>query len=249
MTAIPLWAWVAAGCVLGAMAGSFLATIVIRWPRGGSVMRGRSACDSCGRTLTAVELVPIFSGLIQRGRCRNCGARIASEHLAIELGAAVIGAVAFGVAPGLAGAGWAIFGWLLLTLAALDARHLWLPDPLTAPLAGLGLALGGITTGAWPADRLIGAVAGFASLWLIRAGYRTVRGREGLGLGDAKLLGGIGAWLGWQALPFVLLAASTIGLIAVALAGGVARDRPLPFGAALAAGAVPGWLAWQLSGP
>lgn len=245
---MPGWAWALGGAVLGAIIGSFLATIVVRWPRGESVLRGRSHCDGCERTLTALELVPILSALLQRGRCRTCGAAIDRDHLAVEIGAAAIGAAAFGFAPGLAGAGWAVFGWLLLTLAALDVKHLWLPDRLTAPLAGLGLAFGGITTGAWPVDRLIGAVAGFGSLWLIGAAYRRVRGRDGLGLGDAKLLGAIGAWLGWLALPFVLLAASVIGLIAAALSGGLARDRAVPFGAALAAGAVPGWLALRLLG-
>ena len=242
----PAWVWALGGGALGAIIGSFLATIVVRWPRGESVLRGRSHCDGCGRTLTASELVPIASALVQRGRCRSCGTTIDRDHLAVELAATAIGAAALGLAPGLAGAGWAVFGWLLLTLAALDMRHMWLPDRLTAPLAGLGLACGGVTTGAWPVDRVIGAIAGFAPLWLIGEVYRRVRGRDGLGLGDAKLLGAIGAWLGWLALPFVLLAASLIGLIAAALAGNLKGDRAVPFGAALAAGAVPGWIAVQL---
>lgn len=241
-----VWVWAVGGLVLGAIIGSFLATIVVRWPRGESAVAGRSHCDGCGRTLTAIELVPILSALVQRGRCRTCGAAIDRDHLAIELAAAAIGAASFGLAPGLAGVGWAVFGWLLLTLAALDVRHFWLPDRLTAPLAGLGLAFGGVTAGTWPIDRLIGAIVGFGCLWAIGAAYRRLRGREGLGLGDAKLLGAIGAWLGWLALPFVLLAGSVIGLIAAALSGGMARDRPIPFGAALAAGAIPGWLALRV---
>ena len=106
----PAWAWAGAGFVLGAIIGSFLATIVVRWPRGESVLRGRSHCDGCGRTLTALELVPIVSALLQRGKCRTCGAAIERDHLTVELAAAAIGATAFGVAPGLAGAGWAVFG-------------------------------------------------------------------------------------------------------------------------------------------
>lgn len=243
-----LWAWALGGFVLGAIAGSFLATIVVRWPRGETVVRGRSRCDGCGRTLTGFELVPLLSGLVQRGKCRSCGGAIDRDHLTIELAAAAIGAAAFGFSPGLAGAGWALFGWLLLALAALDLRHFWLPDRLTAPLAGLGLALGGVTSGAWPLDRLVGALAGFISLWVTGAAYRRLRGRDGLGLGDAKLLGGIGAWLGWQALPFVLLAGSLIGLIAAAVSGELTRDRHVPFGAALAAGALPGWVALRLLG-
>lgn len=242
----PGWAWATGGLVLGAIAGSFLATIVVRWPRGESVLSGRSRCDGCGRTLTAVELVPVVSALLQRGRCRTCGVAIDRDHFLIEGGGAVIGAAAFGFAPGLAGAGWALLGWLLLTLAVLDVRYLWLPDRLTAPLAALGLALGGVTTGASPLDRVVGAVTGFVSLWAIGAAYRRLRGREGLGLGDAKLLGAIGAWPGWPALPFVLLAGSLIGLVAAALSGGLARDRVVPFGAALAAGALPGWIVLRL---
>lgn len=240
------WAWASAGFVLGAIVGSFLATIVVRWPQGRSVSHGRSLCDGCGRTLTIAELIPLLSAVVQRGRCRACGAPIRRDHQAIELGAALAGAAALGLAPGWAGLAWAVFAWLLLTLAALDLGHFWLPDRLTAPLAGLGLALGGVAAGTPPADRLIGAAAGFMALWLIRAGYRATRGREGLGLGDAKLLGGIGAWLGWQALPFVVLAGAMLGLFAAALsgglAGGLARDRAVPFGAALAAGTLPGWL-------
>ena len=88
----------------------------------------------------------------------------------------------------------------------------------------------------------IGGVAGFGSLWLVAAAYRSLRGRIGLGGGDPKLLAAIGAWLGWTALPFVLVAASVIGLIAALIGGDVRRDRAVAFGAALAAGAVPGWL-------
>ncbi|MES2755711.1 MAG: prepilin peptidase [Pseudomonadota bacterium] len=241
-------AWAGGGFVLGAIAGSFLATLAVRWPTGRSVTSGRSACDGCGRTLTVWELLPLVSALLQRGRCRGCGAAIAPDHAAIEWGAAAIGGAAFGLMPGVAGAGWALFGWLLLTLAALDARHFWLPDRLTLTLGALGLLGGGLTTGISLADRAIGVVAGFAALWAIGRGYRWLRGREGLGGGDAKLLGAIGAWLGWQALPFVVLAASILGLLAAAFAGGLRSDRAVPFGTALAAGTLPGWIALRLLG-
>lgn len=235
-------AWGAAGSALGAIAGSFLATLVVRWPQG-RALGGRSACDGCGRGLRWWELVPLLSALAQRGRCRTCGTQIDPDHVAVEWGCAAIGATALGLAPGVAGAGWAVFGWLLLTLAALDARHFWLPDRLTLTLGAAGLLVGGLTTGMPLSDRAIGAAAGFGSLWAIGAAYRAVRARDGLGLGDAKLLGAVGAWLGWQALPFVLLCASLIGLIAAAIGGDLRRTRPVAFGAALAAGAVPGWLA------
>lgn len=242
---MPVWAWVAAGAVLGAIAGSFLATLVVRWPAG-RTLSGRSACDACARTLSWHELLPLVSGITQGQRCQNCGARIAADHAALEWGCAAIGAAALGLAPGIAGLGWALFVWLLLTLAALDARFLWLPDRLTLTLGAAGLLIGGLTTGVALLDRALGGAAGFGALWAISAGYRHLRGREGMGGGDPKLLGAIGAWLGWLPLPFVLLAASLLGLLAAALAGELKTGRPVAFGAALAAGALPGWLAFRL---
>lgn len=246
---VPVWGWMIGGFGLGAIAGSFLATLVMRWPQGRG-LDGRSACDQCGRTLRAWELVPLVSALVQVGRCRSCEVAISGDHAVVEWGCAIIGAAAFGLARDGGGTAWAVFGWILLTLAALDARHFWLPDRLTLPLGAIGLAAGGWASGAALGERIIGAVAGFFSLWAIGAAYRRLRGREGLGGGDAKLLGAIGAWLGWQALPFVLLAASLLGLLAAVIGGDLRGERPVAFGAALAAGAVPGWLAlrWLVAG-
>nr|WP_208404901.1 A24 family peptidase [Sphingobium vermicomposti] len=233
------------GGIAGAIAGSFLATLILRWPEGRSVVRARSACDGCGRVLSAIDLVPMLSALAQRGRCRTCGATIDPLHGRVEAGCAIIGALALGFAPGLVGAGWALFGWLLLVLAVLDWRHFWLPDALTLPLAFLGLTVGLWITDPLLTDRLIGAGAGYFSLLAVATGYRLMRGREGLGLGDAKLLGALGAWFGWQALPFILLAASSLGLMAVlaSLARGSAVDRQtrVPLGTCLAVAALPGW--------
>jgi leader peptidase (prepilin peptidase) / N-methyltransferase len=238
--------WAVALFVLGAIAGSFLANLAIRWSRGQSVMRGRSACDACGKTLGAGELIPLMSALIQRGRCRGCGATIDPRHWQIELGCALIGAAAgFAVAGPIALAG-AMFGWLLLTLAAIDVAEFWLPDALTATLAVAGLASG--LAGIVPdlTDRVIGGAVGFAALWLVAYAYRRLRGREGLGGGDPKLFGAIGLWLGWRMLPVVLLLASLVGLALVltAMLSGhkVARDTRLPFGALLAVAAYPAWL-------
>jgi leader peptidase (prepilin peptidase)/N-methyltransferase len=238
--------WALGGLVAGALAGSFLSTIVLRWPAGKSAMRGRSACDGCGRTLTAIELVPFVGALLSHGRCRTCRARIDPLHGRMEAACAAIGGVAIGLMPDIGGALWALLGWMLLTLAILDARHLWLPDALTLPLAFVGLTVGGIATDAAIADRVIGAVAGYGALALIAVAYRLARGREGLGLGDAKLLGALGGWFGWHALPFQLLTASALGLLAVggaALAGRkVAHDMRVPLGTFLCVAAVPGWL-------
>lgn len=243
---IPDGAWPVALGVLGAIMGSFLATLAIRWPQDRSVLRGRSACDACGRTLGVAELVPLMSAVASRGRCRTCGTRIDRRHSAIELGCAAAGVIAGLAAPGWQGVAGAAFGWLLLTLAAIDAAELWLPDPLVAVLA-----LGGLAGGSWwppaLADRLIGGALGFATLWAVAAGYRRLRGREGMGGGDSKLFGAIGLWLGWRLLPAVLVMAALVGL-GVALfqhlrGRAVAGDTALPFGAFLAVAAYPTWVA------
>lgn len=235
------------GGVAGAIAGSFLATLILRWPQGRGVARGRSACDGCGRVLGVIDLVPLLSALLQRGRCRSCGAPIDPLHGRVEAGCAIIGALALGFSPDLGGVGWALLGWLLLTLAVLDKRHFWLPDALTLTLAFLGLTIGLWATDVAMADRVIGAIAGYVALLAVAMGYRLTRGREGLGLGDAKLLGALGAWFGWQALPFILLLAASIGLLAVLAAMAMAMGRAVngamrvPLGTFLAAAAVPGW--------
>lgn len=233
------------GLVLGAVAGSFTATILLRWPAGRSV-GGRSACDGCGRRLGPAQLVPILSFLSVRGRCGACGARIDRRHLAMEAGSAMIGGLALWLQPNLVGVAGAVLGWWLLLIAAIDFEHHWLPDRLTLPLLGAGLVLAGIDVGPALADRLIGAVAGFGVLAAIRFGYRSLRGREGMGGGDPKLLGAIGAWLGWQPLPFVLLGAGLLGLMLVlanrAWGREVRLDSQLPLGTLMAAAAWPLWL-------
>jgi leader peptidase (prepilin peptidase) / N-methyltransferase len=231
------------GALAGAILGSFLATLILRWPQGRGVMRGRSACDSCGRTLGARDLIPMLSALLSHGRCRTCGARIDPLHGRVEAGCAIIGALALGFAPDLAGVAWALLGWLLLTLAVLDWRHYWLPDALTLPLAFLGFTIGFQATDAGLSDRVVGAAIGYGALLLIALSYRALRGRDGLGLGDAKLFGALGAWFGWQALPFILLCASTVGL-AVMLISGRARHGAarVPLGTFLTIAALPGGL-------
>lgn len=234
-----------AGAVAGAIAGSFLVTLILRWSSGRSVVHGRSSCDGCGRVLGALDLVPLFSLIHLRGRCRGCGAGIDPLHPAMELGCAVIGAIALAVMPDMGGALWALFGWLLLTLAVLDWRHFWLPDALTLLLALLGLTVGDRATGMGLADRALGAAIGYGSLLLISLAYRWLRRRDGLGLGDAKLLGAIGGWVGWQSLPFILLIASATGIALIVIrqaAGhGFNPHAKLPFGTMLAVAVWPGW--------
>ncbi len=236
------WAALSGG-VLGAIIGSFLATLILRWPAGRSVMRGRSACDHCGTTLTVRDLVPLFSAMALRGKCRTCGAGINPFHGWVEAACGIIGALTIGFASDISGLAWALFGWLLLTLAILDWRHFWLPDALTLPLAFLGFTLGIWANDVQLVDRIIGAALGYGALLLLSISYRAIRKREGLGLGDAKLLGALGAWMGWQALPFILLIASVLGLIVMLLTGrATGRTARVPLGTFLALAALPGWM-------
>ncbi|MEH6662875.1 MAG: A24 family peptidase [Parasphingorhabdus sp.] len=235
-----------AAMLLGLIIGSFLATLILRWPEGRSVVGGRSSCDHCGHQLRAWELIPVVSFILQAGKCRRCGAAIATDHLAIELAAALIGGLALFVAPGVEGLAGALFGWILLTLAALDVKHHWLPDPVTAMLAVSGLMAGLLFADPSLQDRLIGGFAGFISLAIIAAIYKSIRKRDGLGGGDPKMLGAIGCWLGWQALPLVILGASAVGIL-VALSWrmrgkSVDRETMLPLGSLMGIAAFPLWL-------
>lgn len=241
-----LWLWPGMLGVLGAVIGSFLATLVIRWPQERSVLRGRSHCDACNAVLGPRDLIPLLSAALSRGRCRRCASPIDPRHWQIELAALFIGALAGLAVPGPAGIAGAVFGWLLLALAALDITEFWLPDSLNLILALAGIAAGLAGVDPPLTDRLIGGAAGFGSLWLIGFGYQRLRGREGLGGGDPKLLGAIGLWLGWRMLPAVLLLAAMTGLALVLLGmltGRAAKlDDRVPFGALLAIAAYPAWL-------
>lgn len=241
-------AWVLGGVIAGLIAGSFIATLVLRWPQSRG-LGGRSQCDGCHRPLSTVDLIPVLSYVFLRGRCRTCDAKIDVRHVTIEVLAAVIGGCALAASPDSTGVAGALFGWQLLALAALDFEHFWLPDRLTGLLAlsGLAFALGeGRDTFV---DRLIGGAAGFAVLFVIAWSYKRLRGRTGLGAGDPKLLCAIGLWLGWQPLPIVLVGASGVGLAAVLLmrlrGQAVAADTRLPLGTLMAIAAFPVWL----SGP
>ena len=238
--------WCAAGALLGLIAGSFVALLTWRLPLG-QAPTGRSKCDNCGAPLSPAELLPVVSFLWQRGKCRHCGTGIAPRHLAIELICAAAGAAVMARWPGVDGLLLALAAWWLIALVVLDVEHFWLPDVLTLPLIPLALLVPGPPL----PERLWGAGLGFASLWLVGFAYRRLRGRDGLGGGDPKLLAGRGALLGAWALPLLITAAATLGL---GLAGwdavrgrAVTATTRLPFGALLAAAALllvwlgPGW--------
>lgn len=229
--------------------GSFLSVLVVRLPTGEDVVSSRSRCRSCGATLSARELLPLVSWLVQRGKCRACGADIEPLYPAMEIGALVFALWAAFVVDGPLVLVTAAFGWALLALAAMDLRDFILSDALTLPLIVAGLVVAWWIDPAALAWHVVGAALGFALMVGAAWGYRVLRGREGLGFGDAKLMAAAGAWTGLEGVGTVLLYGAVLGLILVAvlrLSGrAVAAETPIPFGAGLAAGL---WLTW-LYGP
>jgi leader peptidase (prepilin peptidase) / N-methyltransferase len=232
------------------LVGSFLGVLVTRLPLREPVLWARSACQACGCRLAPRDLVPLVSWALLRGKCRSCGAKIGLFYPAIELAAIAVALWAAAVADGplLLWATCAL-GWGLLALFVIDLRHHLLPDALTAPLAALGLLVTGLIDRAAVLSHLLGVVLGYGAFVSIAWAYRRMRGRDGLGRGDAKLLGAAGAWTSWAGLPSVVLIAAAVGL-AVALAtrargGRLAADTRIAFGPGLCVGI---WLVW-LYGP
>lgn len=230
--------------------GSFLGTLVLRLPEGRPVLLGRSACPYCGTRLAPRDLVPLLSGLLRRGRCRHCGAPLGAFYPAIELAALAVAAWATTETTGATLWLTCGLGWTLLTLALIDARHLLLPEGLTWPLLAAGLAATAwIDPDGWRGHAL-GAALGWLGFTALARGYRAIRGRDGLGGGDATLLGAGGAWLGAAALPGTVLLASLLALGWVGAAALTGRrwsgTDPIPFGVPLAAAI---WLAWLYGAP
>jgi leader peptidase (prepilin peptidase)/N-methyltransferase len=229
--------------------GSFLGLLADRLPAGETVVIGRSHCRQCGAVLGARDLVPLLSWAASGGRCRHCHAALGWFLPGIELAAIGIAAWSVLVVPGWLAWASAGLGWTLLALAVIDQRHMYLPDVLNLPLIPAGLVVAALNPAGGFPHHLAGAVIGAASLGAIAWTYQRVTGREGLGLGDAKLFAAAGAWVGWQGLPSVLLIGAGSGL-AVALLFGWARGAPrardpVAFGPYLAAGL---WITW-LYGP
>jgi leader peptidase (prepilin peptidase)/N-methyltransferase len=246
---VPTAVLIAAPCI-----GSFLGVVVERLPIGHSIVHGRSHCPHCRTALSAIDLVPLLSWLYTGGLCRHCAGRLGLFYPAVELAAVMVALSTLIIVPEEAVTTVAfslILGWMLLTLALIDARHYLLPDALTLPLIGMGLLSAWALTPSRLSDHCIGALAGYLGLSAIAEIYRRLRGRAGLGGGDAKLMAAAGAWLSWQSLPSVLLLASIIGLTAHLAAWRVRSDHKLslqdklPFGPALAAAI---WAVW-LFGP
>ncbi|MFP4130430.1 MAG: prepilin peptidase [Halorhodospira sp.] len=266
---LPDWlAWSVAG-LLGLVVGSFLNVVSHRlpemlqrrWRAEAQAVLGEDAgaeaappayhlgwppshCPQCGNRLGALENIPLLSYLAQRGRCRHCGARIPGRYPIVEAlaGGATLAVVALH-GTGLTAAGLLLLTWGLIAAAAIDSEHYLLPDALTLPLLWLGLLWSTLApaTPPTPTAAILGAAAGYTALWLIYHGHRLATAKEGMGYGDFKLTAALGAWLGWQALPALVLIAAAAGLI-TALAQAVRYrrlDQPLPFGPFLA---LAGWL-------
>jgi leader peptidase (prepilin peptidase) / N-methyltransferase len=226
--------------------GSFLGTLALRLPAGEPVALARSHCPECGHDLGALDLVPVVSWLVAGRRCRYCRWPISLFYPAIELAACAVALWAWlALAPDRLWLGCAL-GWALLALAIIDLRDFLLPDTLTLPLVVLGLAAAALDGVAALGSRALAAAAGYAVFRLIAVAYRRLRGRDGLGQGDAKLLAAAGAWVSWQGLPYVVLIGCAASL-ALALGQGLWRRRGLragdrlPFGPGLCLGL---WIVW-----
>ena len=225
--------------------GSFLGVLIRRLPEGRSLAWERSRCEHCGKALSVRDLVPFVSWLAARGRCRFCGQPLGWFYPGIELAALGVALVAAG-ADGAEGT-WldCVLGWWLLALGWIDLRRWLLPDVLTLPLVVAGLLAAAILDPDQLTDRSLGAALGYLGFRLIASVYRALRGREGLGQGDAKLLAASGAWVGASALPQVILVAAVSALLAAAcmrLAGmRLAAHSALPFGPFLGLAT---WLIW-----
>ena len=227
--------------------GSFLGVLVRRLPEERPIAWARSRCENCGAALTARDLVPLYSWLAAKGRCRFCGHALGWFYPGIELAALAVALAAVALDGGVGTWLDCLLGWWLLALGWIDIRRWLLPDSLTLPLVIAGLAAGAALVPEQLTDRALGAAVGYLSLRAIALLYRVLRGREGLGRGDAKLLAASGAWVGASALPQVVLVAAISALFAAAclrLAGiPVGALSALPFGPFLALAT---WLIWLL---
>ena len=228
--------------------GSFLGVLVARLPAGKPVMWSRSACDACGTRLGIAELLPLFSYVWLRGACRHCGKPISIFHSVIELTATALAMWAILVDPANAWITCAL-GWTLLTLAWVDWTDMLLPDVLTLPLIVAGLAVTWVESPDLLLDHAAATIGAYFVFTGISAAYRRVRGREGLGGGDAKLIAGAGAWCGVAALPSIILCSAVLGLLlALALAlraRTMASTTRIPFGPCIA---LAFWLNWLYGG-
>lgn len=255
-------AFVSVCTLLGLMVGSFLNVVIHRLPKMMEIgwlqqcaeLRGeqpaetprynllvpRSSCPHCNHAIGAFENIPVLSYLLLRGKCKGCGARISPRYPIIE----IVSGMLCGYAAWHFGFGWMAAGallliWALLALTAIDFDTQLLPDDITLTLLWLGLLFNSLGTYTDLHSAVLGAIFGYLALWSVYWLFKLVTGKEGMGYGDFKLLAALGAWMGWQLLPLIIISSSLVGavvgitLIAVTKHG---RNIPIPFGPYLAGG-------------
>ena len=252
--------------VLGAVIGSFLNVVILRLPammqqtwrsdcevfleiepaekvEPLTLSKPASHCPSCKTPIKPWHNIPIVSWLALRGKCNSCGTSISARYPLIELATALLSLTVaiqfeFGAALGLA----LLATWALIALTVIDADHQLLPDDITLPLLWLGLIANAFGIFTDLESAVWGAVFGYGSLWSVYWAFKLTTGKEGMGYGDFKLLAALGAWLGWQALPMIILMSSLVGAIigiAMMALAKLGRGQPMPFGPYLA---IAGWL-------
>jgi len=253
--------------IVGLMVGSFLNVVIYRLPvmmerdwqaqardfldqpqpedeEALTLAKPASRCPHCGHKIRFYENIPVLSYLWLRGKCSSCHHSISIRYPSIELLAGILSAViAWHFGFGWQTAAALVLTWALIALSMIDIDHQLLPDSITLPFLWLGLTLSLFPVFADMRSSLIGAVAGYLSLWTVYQLFKLLTGKEGMGFGDFKLLALLGAWMGWQALPTIILLSSLVGAVLggslIAIQG---RDRaqPIPFGPYLA---IAGWIA------
>ncbi len=256
--------------VLGLLVGSFLNVVILRLPRRlehdwrsqaselldtdwneappPDLVLTRSHCPHCGHFLSPMENIPLLSWLVLRGRCRHCGTGISIQYPIVELLTAIASMLVawrFGFGWQLAAA--LVFSWILIAAAGIDVRTQLLPDQLTLPLLWIGLLISIIPLFTEMSQAILGAAIGYLSLWAVFWVFKLTTGKEGMGYGDFKLLGALGAWMGTASLLPIILLSSLVGaVIGGALLALRAQDRstPIPFGPFIAGA---GWL-WLIFG-
>jgi len=210
----------------------------------------RSRCPSCGTLITAMQNIPVISYLFLRGRCANCKSPISVRYPLVELMTAVLAAItAWHFGPGWEALLAIILTITLVPITMIDTDTQLIPDAIVLPLMWLGLAIslfhpmpGAHTLFISPADAIVGAMAGYLTLWSVFWLFKLVTGKDGMGYGDFKLLAALGAWLGWQQLPIIIMMSAVVGAvinIGMIVARGKDRSIPIPFGPYLAGA---GWI-------
>ena len=228
--------------LFGLCLGSFANVCIYRIPRDKSIVHPPSSCPHCGHKIRFYDNIPIISYLFLMGRCRKCSAVISWRYPLVEiligsLSLALFFRFGFGVEYFL----WVLFSGTLVILSFIDFDHKILPDVLTLPGIAVGWGVSFLPGGISWSDSLVGLVAGGGSLYLVATVYARITGREGLGGGDIKLLAMIGAWMGWQSLPLIVLMSSLSGAVigsAFILMGGKGARTQIPFGPFLSLGAL-----------